>query len=47
MPFRFTVSLNGFPFDMNPLHGAFIICSAAVVLFVFSSIISVIQRRLP
>ncbi|MDR2143223.1 MAG: YwaF family protein [Treponema sp.] len=44
MPFRFTVSLNGFPFDINPLHGAFILCSAGTVLFIVSSAISAIQR---
>jgi hypothetical protein len=47
MPLRFAVSLNGFPFDINPLHGAFIICSAGIILFIFSSMISAIQRRLP
>jgi hypothetical protein len=47
MPLRFTLHLNGFPFDINPLYGAFIICSAGVILFIFSSMISAIQRRLP
>jgi hypothetical protein len=47
MPFRFTLPLNDFPFDINPLYGAFIICSAGVILFIFSSVISTIQRRLP
>jgi hypothetical protein len=47
MPLRFTLRLNGFPFDINPLHGAFIICSTGFVLFIFSSTLSAIQRRLP
>jgi hypothetical protein len=47
MPFRFTLSLNGFPFDINPLYGVFIIGSASFALFVFSSLISAVQRRIP
>jgi hypothetical protein len=47
MPFRFVILLNGFPFDINPLYGVFIICSAGIVLFVFSLLLSAIQKRIP
>jgi hypothetical protein len=44
MPFRFTLSLNGFPFDINPLYGVFILCSAGAVLFVSSLLIFALQK---
>ncbi|MDR1929204.1 MAG: hypothetical protein LBQ44_01110 [Treponema sp.] len=45
-PLRFSIPLAGTAFDVNICHSLFILGAAAAALFVFSSAISAVQRRI-
>lgn len=45
-PLRFSVTIGGGVFDVNICHSLFILISAALVLLVFSLLISAVQRRI-